>query len=259
MHTTFNDGSDPFSLSQRSHLVWTRGNVSVRTVDYDLKIIHKNKAWIQYQQEQFWGDFFFNFITFVCLLKNTDSYNLWNEKKKKHLHIKQKCQIETPKPWVMLNPDADLVSNPLEHNGFKKNGLWSLSSPDTEQNTLLWNAVHSADESRICETLLGLSQWKQLSSILSKAGHNHHHSRSVRDRLTDKQSEFDILSGLVTHSWHTRHSFDKGACIEAWWRRGAEHFMVRLKPHLGWYKHFSICTGQSKISVHTGILWNGCL
>lgn len=56
MRTTFNDVSDPFSFYQRSHLVWTRGNVGVKTVDYSLKIILKNKALIRYQQNQFGGD-----------------------------------------------------------------------------------------------------------------------------------------------------------------------------------------------------------
>ncbi len=56
MHTTFKDVSDPFSF-QRSHLVWTRGNVSVKTVGYSLKIILKNKALIRYQRKQFLGRF----------------------------------------------------------------------------------------------------------------------------------------------------------------------------------------------------------
>lgn len=53
MHKTFSDVSDPFSLSQRSHLAWTRGNVSVKIVDYSqtqgLNLVVKKK-------KQFWGD-----------------------------------------------------------------------------------------------------------------------------------------------------------------------------------------------------------
>lgn len=48
MHITFKYVSDPFSLSQQSHLVLTRGNVSVKLADYFLKIMFKNKASIQY-------------------------------------------------------------------------------------------------------------------------------------------------------------------------------------------------------------------
>lgn len=44
--------------------------------------------------------------------------------------------------------------------------------------------------------------------------------------------------------------------VETW---GQNVSWCDLKPHLVWYKHFWICTGQSKISVHNGILWNSCL
>lgn len=147
-------------------------------------------------------------------------------------HLRTKWQIEIR--WITMNRDGDAVSNPFFLMALKM--AYGHNSRNTEQMT---------HDSHTCET-----QQTQLSSLLSKAGNNHRYSCSV---MWQTSGVSYLLYWLATHSWNTRHSFNKEALFNvARWRPAAKLFMMRFKPYV-WHKHFLICTSQSKVSVHTGI------